>query len=283
MVTAPPIFVEKLLALPLPLMGALVLGVWALIAILVHRVLVPRIAGEDGAKIGRFEAEVASQLGIVLGLLLSFNAVTVWEQSGAAREATLAEASSLREVHELLPDLPADQQQPVRSALAGYLDYVIHDEWPAMEQGHPPAASAVAAAENLYRLYGTLGLGPVGRIPTYDAALSGLDDLDDARGARLLAATQGLPLGFWLVLVVGGAVVVGFAYLFAVEDRTTHAVLVVALATTIVLFLILVRGLSEPYAEPLRIGTRGYTRVFDLADVMRSPGPAPVPAATPSS
>ena len=52
MVTAPPIFVEKLLALPLPLMGALVLGVWALIAILVHRVLVPRIAGEDGSKIG---------------------------------------------------------------------------------------------------------------------------------------------------------------------------------------------------------------------------------------
>ena len=96
-------------------------------------------------------------------------------------------------------------------------------------------------------------------------------------GVALLQPTRGRRL----VLDIGGAVVVGFAYLFAVEDRTTHAVLVVALTTTIVLFLILVRGLSQPFAEPLQIGTRGYTRVYDLAAVMRSPSPSPAPAATP--
>src|SRR5437868_6349810 len=100
---APPRFIEWLLGQPLPVLATFVLGAWALLAILVHRVLVPRIAGDDGTRIGKFEAEVASQLGIVLGLLLSFNAVTVWEQSGAARDATLAEASALREVQEMIP------------------------------------------------------------------------------------------------------------------------------------------------------------------------------------
>ena len=252
----------------------------ALLGLAVARRLLPRESLRQQTDV---VSAVYAALGVVYGVILGGVVVAAWNDYQAAEAATEAESAALVNLLRLSYPFPAPAQAQVRDAVVAYADAVIRDEWPAMEQGHPPAASAVAAAENLYRLYGTLGLGPVGRIPTYDAALSGLDDLDDARGARLLAATQGLPLGFWLVLVVGGAVVVGFAYLFAVEDRTTHAVLVVALATTIVLFLILVRGLSEPYAEPLRIGTRGYTRVFDLADVMRSPGPAPVPAATPAS
>ncbi len=224
---------------------------------------------------------VYAALGVVYGVILGGVVVAAWNDYQAAEAATEAESAALVNLLRLSYPFPASAQTQVRDAVVAYADAVIHDEWPAMEDGHPPAPSAVAAAENLYRLYGNLGLGPVGRIPTYDAALSGLDDLDDARGARLLASAQGLPVGFWLVLDIGGAVVVGFAYLFAVEDRTTHAVLVVALTTTIVLFLILVRGLSQPFAEPLQIGTRGYTRVYDLAAVMRSPSPSPAPAATP--
>lgn len=224
---------------------------------------------------------VYAALGVVYGVILGGVVVAAWNDYQAAEAATEAESAALVNLLRLSYPFPASAQTQVRDAVVAYADAVIHDEWPAMEDGHPPAPSAVAAAENLYRLYGNLGLGPVGRIPTYDAALSGLDDLDDARGARLLASAQGLPVGFWLVLDIGGAVVVGFASLFAVEDRTTHAVLVVALTTTIVLFLILVRGLSQPFAEPLQIGTRGYTRVYDLAAVMRSPSPSPAPAATP--
>jgi hypothetical protein len=147
--STPPRFVDAFLALPLPLLAAIVLLTWALVGIVVHRALVPRIAGSDGRKIGKFEAEVASQLGIVLGLLLSFNAVTVWEQSGAARDATLAEASALREIRELAPDLPAEQQPAVERALHDYLRYLIDDEWPKLGTDvlgldKPPSLRALA-------------------------------------------------------------------------------------------------------------------------------------------
>lgn len=243
MVTAPPIFVEKLLALPLPLMGALVLGVWALIAVLVHRVLVPKIAGHDGSKIGRFEAEVASQLGIVLGLLLSFNAVTVWEQSGAAREATLAEASSLREVHELLPDLPADQQQPVRNALASYLDYVIHDEWPRLGTDNP----GLNKPESLRTL------AHLGRA-------SGNDDLHDSVAAAIkarddrirIATSRMLPARWGIVGVLGTLALLSIGLIHA-ENRRARAVAVGMVAFAIASCFLVLMAQTRPFLGSLAL------------------------------
>jgi len=56
---SPPQFVEWMLRLPLPMLAVLVVGAWALVALAVHRVLVPWIAGPDGKAFGKFEAEVA--------------------------------------------------------------------------------------------------------------------------------------------------------------------------------------------------------------------------------
>lgn len=242
-VIAPPIFVEKLLALPLPLMGALVLGVWALIATLVHRVLVPWIAGHDGSKIGRFEAEVASQLGIVLGLLLSFNAVTVWEQSGAAREATLAEASALREVHELLPDLPADQQEPLRGSLAAYLDYVIHDEWPRLGTENP-GLNKPDSLRTLARL---------GRASGNDDLHDAVADAVKARDDRIRIATSRMLPARWGIVGVLGTLALLSVGLIHADNRRARAVAVGMVAFAIASCFLVLMAQTRPFLGSLAL------------------------------
>jgi uncharacterized membrane protein len=239
----PPRFVENLLTLPLPLMAALVLGAWAIIAIVVHRVLVPWIAGSDGARIGHFEAEVASQLGIVLGLLLSFNAVSVWEQSGAAREATLAEASALREVHELLPDLPAEQRQAVRQSLGSYLDHVIHAEWPDLGTGNP----------GLNKPDSLRTLAKIGRD-------SGNGDLHDAVGAaikarddRIRIATSRMLPARWGITIVLGALALLSVGLIHAEHRRARAVAIAMVAFAIASCFLVLMAQTRPFLGALAL------------------------------
>ena len=247
---SPPRFVELFLGLSLPMLALIVLAFWGLIAIAVHRVIVPRIAGSDGHKLGKFEAEVASQLGIVLGLLLSFNAVTVWEQSGAARDATLAEASALREVHELSPELSPGQQPPLRSALARYLAHLIEDEWPQLGSGHLPLDKPSALRE----------LARLGRS-------DGVDDLHDAIAAAAkaredrirIASSRMLPARWTIVIILGALALLAIGLVHS-EHRRARAVAIgmvsFAIAACFIVLLVQVRPVLGSLAlHPVELRT----------------------------
>jgi hypothetical protein len=239
---SPPRFVEWLLALSLPVLGLLVVGTWTIIGVAVHRFVVPRLAGRDGRRIGKFEAEVASQLGIVLGLLLSFNAVTVWEQSGAARDASIAEASALREVSELTPELAPERQPALRAALREYLHYVIDDEWPRLGTG-PLSLDKPTSLRSLTRL---------GRS-------SGDDDLHDAIAAAVearddrirLATARMLPARWSIVIVLGALALVAIGLVHAEHPRARAVAIGMvsfAIAACFVVLLVQVRPFLGPLA-----------------------------------
>ncbi|MGH7785844.1 MAG: hypothetical protein ACRERC_03200, partial [Candidatus Binatia bacterium] len=219
----------------IPLLAAIVGSAWALIALLIHRVVVPRIAGPDGTRLGKFEAEVASQLGIVLGLLLSFNAVTVWEQSSAARDATLAEASALREITDLLPEISPDRQAQLRDALRAYLAHVIDVEWPQLGRG----------SLGLQKPAALRSLAHLGRA-------SGNQDIHDAVGAavsgreqRIRIATNRMLPARWSIVVVLGALALLAIGLVHAENRRARAVAIAmvtfAIASCFLVLMVQVR------------------------------------------
>jgi hypothetical protein len=67
----------------------------------------------------------------------------------------------------------------------------------------------------------------------YDQGLEQVHQLADDRRARLLESEAGLPSILWFVLLVGGIVVVGFTYLFGLENDTSHILMVAALGLVI--------------------------------------------------
>jgi len=242
-VIVPPRFIESFLALPLPILALLVLLAWGLIAVLVHRFLVPRLAGHDGSAMGKFEAEVAAQVGIVLGLLLSFNAVTVWEHSGAARDATLAEASALREVHDLLPEMPPDQQPALREALRRYVTYVIHDEWPQLATGSP-SLEKPASLRALTRLGRTTGDEDL-----HDA----VDAAVDARDDRIRIATSRMLPARWSIVIILGVLTILAIGLIHAEHPRSRAIAVGMVAFGIGSCFVVLLAQARPFLGTLAL------------------------------
>jgi hypothetical protein len=79
----------------------------------------------------------------------------------------------------------------------------------------------------------------------------------------LVAAEEGIPAVLWVVLVVGGMVAVGFAYLFGLENTWAHRLMVVSLAGVIALVLFTIGVMDHPFSGGARIGTGAFELVLN--------------------
>lgn len=147
MITRLPAFFDNLLALPMPLMVAFLLVYWGGLAYVVHRWLVPWIAGRTGQKLGRFEAEVPAQIGLAFGLLISFIAIPVWEQHSLAEESARTEAAAYREMAESIEDASPTEAARLHAALRDAVGFTVDEEWPQLAHLLTPRVTAAPIRE----------------------------------------------------------------------------------------------------------------------------------------
>jgi len=245
----------------------------SLAGLAVVRRLVPCEALVDHTAVaGAVYATIAVVYGVILGQLV----VAAWDDFEDARGAEIAEAGSLFDLIRLAEAFPAPQRGELQEAALAYGRAVVDREWPAMARGEAPDPAAAAAIDDLYRRYARLAGGPVGGLAPYAASLDELDEMDDARGERILASERGLPGLMWGVLVAGGVLTVGFTYLFGVQNRISHAVMVGALAAIVALLLALVANLDSPFRDPIGLRPAGFERVLERAGESITPAATPV-------
>ena len=196
MMTRPPVFFDHLLALPLPVLVGFLLVYWGLFAVLVHRLLVPWIAGAAGQKLGRLEAEVPAQIGLAFGLLISFIAIPVWEQHKQAEEMARTEAAAYRDMKEAAESSGDPDAVAILPLLRGVLDYLVTAEWPKMARLQSPRIAALPLRELHVAIRG-LQEGQL---------RSELDELfrqaADARQTRLRIAAYRPPPARWSIVGV---------------------------------------------------------------------------------
>ncbi len=187
-----PLF-DAFLALPAVVIMLCVVMFWGTVAISVHRVIVPYLCGADGKKLVKFEAEVTSQIAVAFGLLLSFNAVWVWDRGDRVNHAVVDEALALATA---LDDsesmLTAEQSQQTRLAVGNYAHFLVEQEWPTLNDAH---AVRIRPAE-------LIALRKCARV-TGDADL--IDAVDAAETAREVRIRDGLAYMSpprWIVVIL---------------------------------------------------------------------------------
>jgi hypothetical protein len=72
-----------------------------------------------------------------------------------------------------------------------------------------------------------------------------------------------MPTILWVVLIVGGAITVGFTYLFGLENTLVHALMVSALAMIISLTLFTAASLDHPFKSDIRIHPTAFEQVVE--------------------
>lgn len=192
-------------------------------------------------------------LGVIYAVLLGLVVVAVWQQWNDATAAADEEASSLAEIYGLAHSMPEPEGRHVQELARSYARVVVREEWPLMQDGR----SSPHAWDLLDEIRNSLqSLGPTtpSQQVLYEQGLERMHDLADARRERLLDADEGLPAILWVVLIIGGIVVVGFTYLFGLDSTNVHLLMVASLVLVISLVLLTVAALDYPFTGDITVG-----------------------------
>jgi hypothetical protein len=270
MLTRLPPFFDHYLALPMPVLLASLLAYWGVLAFVVHRYLVPWIAGREGRKLGRLEAEVPAQIGLAFGLLISFIAIPVWEQHNLAEETARAEAAAYREMAEAIEDGGSEAEPRLSRALHGTVDHIIDREWPQLAH----LLSPQVASQPLRNLRAEIHDLPDG--PLHHELSDLYKQASTARETRLrIAATRPPPARWGIVGVLGILTLLGVGLIHA-DSRRARRIALGMVSVGISCCFVILFAYTRPYigqfaVQPedlqiLRADIRAESTLADSAD-----------------
>jgi hypothetical protein len=208
-------------------------------------------------------------VGVVYAVLLALLVIAVWERYQGARETVESESNAVADIAWLASRLPEAERHQLQELARSYAQEVLDEEWPVMEQGMEGKLEGERGTPEGWNLVDDMRatlqeLEPVTEAESQLNA-EGLDQIDrlgDDRRLRLVAAEEGLPGVLWAVLVFGAVVVIGFTYLFGLQNTWAHRLMVAALTAVIALVLFTIGAMEYPFSGGARIDTGAFELIL---------------------
>jgi hypothetical protein len=186
---------------------------------------------------------LATGFAIFAGFVI-FLSFTSYDQSrsGAEQEALL-----VAQQYETAQFLPTGSRPELTGQLVCYARFVVHQEWPLMEDGSPPTLNPWAVG--LFETLATVQPEGPAQEAAYGKWLDQTSDREEARRDRVHGAEGIVPAPVWIVLLLTGGVV--FAYLLFYADPGERAVSQAMMAgsatAVVVVTLLAILALDSPY------------------------------------
>ena len=242
--------------------GLLMVAVSVLIAVagltLVQR-LVPSQLRREHNDVAGF---IYAVLGVIYAVLLALVVIAVWEDFAEARDTVEREASELDDVFRLAHSLPDPEGRQLQELARTYAQVVVDEEWALMAQART-SPQAWDLLDEMTLRFENVEVRTKAEQARYEEALDRMNELEDARHARVVEAGEGIPIVLWGVLIVGGILVVGFTYLFGLENTLVHKLMVAALGLVIFLVLFTIGVLEHPFSGNVRVGPEPFELVLE--------------------
>ena len=196
-------------------------------------------------------------LGVAYAVMLGLMIIAVWESFAEARDTVDQEATELAEIAWLAHRLPDPEGTHIQELARSYAEVVVVEEWALMREGRA-SPRAWAILDEIRLEIQNLEVRTDAELALYLQALERVHDLNDARRDRLVDAQEGLPALLWVVLLLGGVIVVGFTYLFGLDNTVVHTLMVGALAAVIALAQFTVGALDYPFGWGVRVSPEAF-------------------------
>jgi len=208
---------------------------------------------------------IYSGLSVLYAVLLAFVVIIVWEQLNATRTRVDKEADALGDLFREIQVFPLSVRQAMHDAVRTYARAVVEDEWPAMALGME-SPTARQAYSGLWQAIRTLEPYTPAEINWHTTILQSLTAVSDGRRDRLADSRSVLPPVLWVVLLSGGAINVGYTYLFGVRSLAVHLIITTALTAMTALLLLVILIMDHPFAGPYRVEPAPLVRLLQHMD-----------------
>jgi len=208
-------------------------------------------------------------VGGVYGVLLGFMTVVAWQHFSDSQQVVAQEAAAATDAWHTAVGLPAGERLRVRKDMLQYANVMVNQEWPAMKarawdvQADWIVMDAIGAA-------GSFTPANFKEANAQSVTLQQLGTLHDYRQRRLSENRSGISWFEWLVLLVGGACMVGFCWLFGLQNEKLHLVMTSAVAIIVTSMLVLLFELQYPFQSDLRIASGDWTAVISHINTMQA-------------
>jgi hypothetical protein len=201
-------------------------------------------------------------LGTTYAVILGFMLYAVWTEFDTATQNVEMEANSLTNLYRLAEGLPDASRIEVQQLARLYAERVIQNDWPEMERGGVPVES-VGLASKIQRVLISVPDGSRSVGVAQDHAITELSAMTTCRRTRLLENALSLPAVLWLVLIVGGALVIISSCMFGSQNRFLHGVQVVFFSLLIALALLATADINRPFRGSVRVGNDAFVRALE--------------------
>jgi hypothetical protein len=200
---------------------------------------------------------IFTAIAVFYAVLVAFVIVALWSDDGAARQTTYNEANDLAAVYWLSRNMPLAQGRPLEHLTLDYAHVVIDQEWPLMAE-HRSSPTATGLIYQMRDEAFSLNPATLRDQVIFQEVTSSVTALAADRRARLDVVGSGVPSFLWAALIAGGAITVGFSFMFGVSSTWVHVVMTGLLAAVIVMSLILITDLNYPFAGPGKISPEAF-------------------------
>jgi hypothetical protein len=204
----------------------------------------------------------AGAIAAFYGIALAFITVANWENYTRAVSIVSAEAASVGALYRDVTGYPQPLQDELKADLKEYLEFVIHQSWPAQQNG----AILPGSVEILNKFQDTmLAFQPANESQKiiHEETFSQYNELISNRRQRIDFVDAALPSILWIIILGGAVITIFVTYFFYVPNVRLHILLVVCYSMLIAVVIYFTALMENPLRGPVAITASSYQTILD--------------------
>jgi hypothetical protein len=203
---------------------------------------------------------VIGVLAAVFGLLLGFVTVALYQDFTDAGSTVRSEATELSQLYNDSLAFTPRAGAAVKGEIKSYIAAVRFSEWDRMRDGKADSNVGDKHIGDLYRVLREYEPKTQSQTAFYTDAVSRLNDIVDARRARLTDASEEMPGAFRIMLLLGAVLLIGSLYLLGTTNRRLHMVMIVSVAVLTSFNLLIVAALDHPFSGDISVSNEPFNQ-----------------------
>lgn len=208
---------------------------------------------------------LVSVVGVLYAVVLGFLVINVWSSFDQTQRNADAETTRIADILYVAQGLPADTHMRERRLLGAYAFEVRDVEWAMLADGQEDARARglmIAALREIamMQIPPHVHLYEAQRLSSLrESALASFRDLAANRRLRMIDAKSHIQPALYFALIVGGLMLLAFAFLFGVENVSIQLVMTGLVAAMIGLQMGVIFELDRPFSGGVHVRSDAWT------------------------